>query len=147
MEFKTPAQQKIYETVLPLVKELFGEMVAVREDTPTFGVRSGSAWVQTWVSAWGDDDATVTTRAWLTTGTELTVDFARFLLNANDQMRFGAFGIDKDGDTFFEHTILGSTATKAELKASILAVAGTSDDADDDIVARFGGVRMADRQS
>jgi hypothetical protein len=39
----------------------------------------GSAWVQTWVSAWGEDDATVTTRTWLTTGTELTVDLAWFL--------------------------------------------------------------------
>ena len=147
MEFKTPAQQAIYEKVGPLMKELFGEMVSTRDDRPTFGVRMGSAWVQTWVSAWGDDDATITTRAWLTTGTELTVDLARYLLNANDEMRFGAFGIDKDGDTFFEHTILGSTATKAELKASLLAVAGTSDDYDDEIVSRFGGIRMADRQS
>ena len=147
MEFKTPAQQAIYEKVRPLVTELFGEMATARDDRPSFGIQFGSAWVQTWVSAWGDDDATITTRAWLTTGTELTVDLAKFLLNANDDMRFGAFGIDKDGDTFFEHTILGSTATKAELKASIRAVATTSDDSDDDIVARFGGVRMADRES
>ena len=124
MEFKTPAQQAIWEKLGPLMKELFGEMAVAREDRPTFGVRSGSAWVQTWVSAWGDDDATITTRAWLTTGTELTVDLARYLLNANDDMRFGAFGVDKDGDTFFEHTILGSTLTKEELKASVLAVAG-----------------------
>lgn len=147
MEFKTPAQQGIYEKLRPLVTELFGEMATAREDRPTFGIQFGSAWVQTWVSAWGDDDATITTRAWLTTGTELTIDLAKFLLNANDDMRFGAFGIDKDGDTFFEHTILGSTATKAEIKASIRAVATTSDDYDDDIVARFGGTRMADRQS
>jgi hypothetical protein len=147
MEFKTPAQQGIYEKLRPLVTELFGEMATAREDRPAFGIQFGSAWVQTWVSAWGDDDATITTRAWLTTGTELTIDLAKFLLNANDDMRFGAFGIDKDGDTFFEHTILGSTATKAELKASIRAVATTSDDYDDDIVARFGGTRMADRQS
>ncbi len=147
MEFKTPAHEAIYGKVVPLMKELFGEMVSVRDDRPAFGVRMGSAWVQTWVSAWGDDDATVTTRSWLTTGTELTVDLARFLLNANDEMRFGAFGVDKDGDTFFEHTILGSTASKAELKASILAVANTADDYDDDIVSRFGGTRMADRGS
>jgi len=147
MEFKTPAQQTIYEKVGPLVAELFGETASAREDRPTFGIQFGSAWVQTWVSAWGDDDATITTRAWLTTGTVLTVDLAKFLLNANDEMRFGAFGIDKDGDTFFEHTILGSTVTKAELKVSIRAVASTSDEYDDDIVSRFGGTRMADRPS
>jgi hypothetical protein len=147
MEFKTPAQQAIWEKLGPLMKELFGEMAMAREDRPTYGIRAGSAWVQTWVSAWGDDDGTITTRAWLTTGTELTVDFAKYLLNANDEMRFGAFGVDKEGDTFFEHTILGSTVTKEELKASILAVAGTADDADDAIVAKFGGIRMADRQS
>jgi hypothetical protein len=146
MEFKTPAQGTIYGTVATLMKELFGEMASPREDRPTFGIRYGSAWVQTWVSAWGEDDATVTTRAWLTTGTELTVDLAKFLLRANDDMRFGAFGIDKDGDTFFEHTILGSTVTKEELRASIRAVADTSDENDDEIVSRFGGTRMADRQ-
>jgi hypothetical protein len=145
MEFKTPAQQAIYEKVRPLVSELFGEMASVRDDRPTFGLQFGSAWVQTWVSAWGDDDATITTRAWLTTGTELTVDVARFLLTANDDMRLGAFGIDKDGDTFFEHTILGSTVTKVELKTSIRAVATTADEYDDEIVSRFGGIRMADR--
>ena len=147
MEFKTPSQQAIYEKVVPLMKELFGEMAQAREDRPTFGIRAGSAWVQTWVSAWGDDDATLTTRAWLTTGTELTVDLARYLLNLNDEARFGAFGIDKDGDTFFEHTILGSTVSKEELKASIMAVASTADEHDDEIVSRFGGIRMADRAS
>ena len=147
MEFQTPAQKGVYDTVVPLMKELFGEMASAREDRPTFGVRFGSAWVQTWVSAWGDDDATITTRAWLTSGTEVTADLGRYLLNANADMRFGAFGIDKDGDSFFEHTILGSTVTKAELRASILAVASTADEYDDDIVSRFGGVRMADRPS
>jgi hypothetical protein len=145
MEFQTPAHQAVYERVVPLMKELFGEMVSTYEDRPTFGVRFGSAWVQTWVSPWRDDDATITTRAWLTTGTEVTADLGRFLLKANADMRFGAFGIDKDGDSFFEHTILGSTVTKAELRASILAVASTADEYDDEIVSRFGGVRMADR--
>ena len=97
------------------------------------------------MSAWGDDDATITTRAWLTTGTELTVDLARYLLQLNDDMRFGAFGIDKDGDSFFEHTILGSTVSKVELKASVMAVAEAADEYDDEIVSRFGGTRMADR--
>ncbi len=147
MEFQTPAQQAVYEKVAPLMKELFGEMASPRDDRPTFGVRFGSAWVQTWVSAWGDDDATITTRSWLTTGTELTADLGRFLLNANGEMRFGAFGIDSEGDSFFEHTILGSTVTKQELRASILAVASTADQYDDEIVSRFGGVRMADRSS
>jgi hypothetical protein len=145
MEFKTPSQQAIYEKLVPLMKDLFGEMSKARDDRPTFGVRMGSAWVQTWVAAWGDDDATITTRAWLTTGTELTVDLARYLLQLNDDMRFGAFGIDKDGDTFFEHTILGSTVSKAELKASVMAVAETADEYDDEIVSRFGGTRMVDR--
>jgi len=145
MEFKTPSQQAIYGKVRPLMKELFGEMSRARDDRPAFGVRMGSARVQTWVSAGGDDDATITTRAWLTTGTELTVDLARYLLQLNDDMRFGAFGIDKDGGSFCEHTILGSMASKVELKASIMAVAETADEYDDEIVSRFGGTRMADR--
>jgi hypothetical protein len=38
-----------------------------------------------------------------------------------------------------------STLTKAELKVSIRAVATTAGEYDDEIVSRFGGLRMADR--
>jgi hypothetical protein len=59
-------------------------------------------------------------------------------------MRFGAFGVDKDGDIIFEHTIVGSTIDKEELKSSVKAVLSVADHYDDDIVSRWGGKRALD---
>lgn len=146
MEFKTDAQKAAYERILAMTRELFGELVQLREDQPGFGVSYGSAWVQTWVSAWGDDDASVTTRSWIVTGAELTQELCHDLLRRNDDVRFGAFGVDSDGDVFFEHTIVASTVTKDQLKASVMSVLRTADQADDEIVGRFGGIRMTDKK-
>jgi hypothetical protein len=52
--------------------------------------------------------------------------------------------LDKSGDVTFEHNIVGSTCDKNELKASIMAVVGTADRYDDQIVSRWGGKRASD---
>lgn len=145
MEFQTEAQKACYEKISPWMKELFGEFAVAREDAPVFGVRVGSAVAQTVVFPWGDDDATICTRAYVVMGAELTLDLMRYLLRKNADMRFGAFGIDDDGDIFFEHTVVGSTCDKNELRASVLAVVATADNFDDEIVARWGGQRALDR--
>uniref|UniRef100_A0A7C4GG03 YbjN domain-containing protein n=1 Tax=candidate division WOR-3 bacterium TaxID=2052148 RepID=A0A7C4GG03_UNCW3 len=145
MEFETQAQKKVYEKIAPWMRELFGQFATAHESAPVFGVVFGSTIAHVAVFPWGDDDATITTRAWVVTGTELTPDFMKFLLLQNDKMRFGAFLVDSDGDVFFEHTIVGSTCDKEELKASVLAVAATADRYDDEIVQRWGGQRMLDR--
>lgn len=145
MEFKTSAQKACYEKIVPWAKELFGEFAQAREDAPVFGVMAGSAMVQVAVLPWGDDDATITARAYVVSGAELTPDLMHYLLRKNDDVRFGAFGVDNDGDIFFEHTIVGSTCDKEELKASVMAVVLTADKYDDEIVARWGGQRALDR--
>lgn len=52
---------------------------------------------------------------------------------------FGEFGLDPEKDIFFEHTIVGSTCDKEELRASIMASVMNSDDYDDKIEAKWGG--------
>jgi hypothetical protein len=145
MEFKTAAQKACYEKVVPWMKELFGELAMTTEKAPVIGVVIGSALAQTFIYPWGDDDATICTRAYVVTGAELTPDLMHYLLRENDDMRFGAFGVDKDNDIFFEHTIVGSTCDKNELKASVIAVVRTADIYDDQIIARWGGQRAIDR--
>jgi hypothetical protein len=127
------------------MKELFGELVMMRDDAPVMFVMMGSAVAQVAVMPWGDDDATITTRAYVVTGAELTPDLMLYLLQKNEKMRFGAFGVDEDGDILFEHTIVGSSCDKNELKVSVLAVLRTADEYDDEIVARWGGERALDR--
>jgi hypothetical protein len=145
MEFRTAAQKACYDKIASWMKELFGELAVMRDDAPMVGVMMGSALAQVAVWPWGDDDATITTRAYLVTGAELTPDLMRYLLQKNADMRFGAFGVDQDGDILFEHSIVGSSCDKGELKASVLSVLATADKYDDEIVARWGGERMLDR--
>ena len=145
MEFQTTAHKNCYEKVAKWMRELFGEFAMAREDAPLIAVVIGSAVAQAGVYPWGNDDSTITTRAYVVTGTELTPDLMHFLLRQNADMRFGAFGVDNDNDIFFEHTIVGSSCDKNELKASVLAVVTTADRFDDQIVARWGGQRALDR--
>lgn len=147
MKFDTEPQKQAYERILPWVKELFGELIGIHSESPSLLVHLGSADVHVTVWPWGDDDATVTARSYVIIGAEVTPELMRFLLTENNQMRFGAFGLDKDGDIFFEHSIVGSTVDKEELKASILAVGYTADKYDDQIMGRWGGQRAIDRAS
>ena len=147
MEFRSAAQKACYEKVAPWMKELFGEFVMLRTDAPAMAVVIGSAVAQVGVIPWGNDDATVNTRAYVVTGAEATSELMHFLLRETDNMRFGGFGLDSDDDVFFEHAIVGSSCDKAELKASVMAVVVTADQYDDKIVARWGGQRALDRMS
>jgi len=145
MDFETQAQRECYERVAPWVTELFGGSVLRKPDRPILGVMHGSAFAQVGVFPWGDDDTIITTRAYVVTGTELTADLMRYLLGENAGMRFGAFGVDDEGDIIFEHSIVGSTCDQKELEASVIHVARTADEYDDRIVARWGGERALDQ--
>ena len=145
MQFESKAQEDIYNKVVPWMKEIFGDFARPREDHPSFAIYVGSAYASTAVMTWGEDDAIITTRSWVVTGVELTLELLQYLLRENDTMRFGAFGLDSDNDVFFEHTIVGSTADKHELKASVMAVVMTADRYDDIIAERWGGTRAVDR--
>jgi hypothetical protein len=145
MEFETEAQRECYERVLPWITDLFGGSVLRKPDKPVLGVMHGSAFAQVGVLPWGDDEAIITTRAYVVTGVDLTPELMRFMLEENAGMRFGAFGIDDEGDIIFEHSIVGSTCDQKELEASLVHVARTADDYDDKIVRRWGGERALDQ--
>lgn len=145
LDYDTPAQKSVYERVAPWLRETFGIFAVFRRDVPMVAVQIGSAMAQISVAPWGSDDATITTRAYVVAGIELTPDLMHFLLRENDKMRFGAFGIDKDDSIFFEHTIVGSSCDKEELKGSVMAVVLTADEYDDQIIERWGGSRVIDR--
>jgi len=144
MQFETDSQKECFEKIQGWITELFGGSVLRNPDRPVLGVLEGSAFAQVGVFPWGDQDATITTRAWVVTGAELSEELLSFLLRENGGMHFGAFGIDDEGDIFFEHSIVGSTCDQKELEASVIAVLRTADDYDDRIVTRWGGKRALD---
>lgn len=145
MEFETQAQRACYEQVAPWVTELFGGSLLRKPDRPVLGVLQGSAFAQIGVFPWGDNDAIITTRSYVVSGAELTPELMRFLLYENGGMRFGAFGVDDEGDIIFEHSIVGSTCDRRELETSVTAVILAADDYDDKIVERWGGQRALDQ--
>ena len=144
MEFETKMQQEVYEKIDPWMKEMFGIFVKKREDAPYFGINIGSAFVHVGVHPWGEESATITARAYVAFNVSITPDLMEFLLRENDVMRFGAFGLDKDHDIFFEHTIVGNSCEIEALKSSVLAVGYAVDQYDDTIVTRWGGVRASE---
>lgn len=145
VEFQTEAQKAIYEKVGQYMKELFGEMTGARTDFPAYFLTMGSAAVQVFILSWGDKEAVVNVRSYVVTGAERTPEMLEYLLRENYDMRFGAFGLDKDGDVTFEHNIVGSSCDKSELRTSVMAVLGTADKYDEEIVGRWGGKRAMDR--
>ncbi len=145
MDFRTKVQEETYHKVDDLLGQVFGEMIKKPPERPVFLLQRGTTLTHIAVAPWGDDDAVVMVRAYVNYGADLAPDLLKFLLTENARMRFGAFGIDGDGDIFFEHSIVGSTCDKEEIKASVLAVGSTADDYDERIMERWGGMRTIDR--
>lgn len=145
MEFQTTAQQACYEKVAVWMQELFNKYPCARSDFPGLGMLMGSAIVEVLIYPWENDDAIINTRSYVVTGAQLDANLMHFLLRENVDMRFGAFGIDPQGDILFEHTIVGSSCDKNELKASVVAVSQVADEYDDQIVSQWGGKRALER--
>ena len=142
--FATAAQQAIFERVSVWATEIFGEFAFVDQVDPAVSISHGSATVHVRVMPWLERDARVVVFSWVVTGVPLTPDLMYHLLQQNQLGNFGAFGVDLDGDVTFAHSIVGSTCDKQELRASVMAVALTADEADDAIVRRWGGKRSVD---
>lgn len=146
MEFQSPSQREVYEKVRRWMAELFGTgAVVAPPQAPVLFVRHAEAVGLVAVDPWGQDDATVTVRSYVVSGAPLTPELMRFLLEQNDTMRFGGFGVDGDGDIFFGHSFVGRQCELKELGAAVLAVVTTADEYDDRIRARWGGERAVDR--
>jgi hypothetical protein len=141
--FTNKIQKKCYQKIKPWIEELFGEIVVVDNHIPLFSIPFRSAIAHVIINPW-QDDAVITTRAYVVSGANLIPDLLFFLLRKNASMRFGAFGIDEDGEIVFEHNIVGSTCDKEELNASVIEVMRMADKYDDEIIRKWGGKRAID---
>lgn len=145
MEFKNNAQERCYARVGQFMREIFGEQCRALPDGPVFFASSGSTLATVEVCAWKDDSAVVSVLSWVVTDVEPMPALMSYLLHKNDEVLFGAFGMDDANDIFFRQAILGTTLDKDELKSAVSAVLCTADQCDDEIVSKFGGKRAADR--
>ena len=147
MEFKSSAQKECYERIAPWMHELFSDGVVVFEDEPLFIVNLGSAVASTRVLDWSNGEALITTRSYVVTDIAITPELSYYLLRENNGNYFGRFAFDAENDIVFEHSLVGSTCDRIELRHSVTTVIRIADDYDDEIVARWGGKRALDRWS
>lgn len=146
MQFQTPTQQSCYEKISPWMVELFEDAVMSYEaEEPVFVINFGSAVAYTEVIPWGENEAIVVTRSWVVTDIAISPDLMYYLLRENDSLYFGRFAIDDEDHIVFEHSLVGSSCDRQELKASVVTVVKFADEYDDKIVTRWGGQRAADR--
>lgn len=145
MEFKNQVHSDAYERVRQLMTQLYGESFGADEEAPRFTVSAGSTRVDLWVLPWAEESAVVSARAWVTMGAQLDESLLKYLLELNDETIFGAFGLDKEGDIFFEQNVLADNLDKSELREAVGAVRHYADRYDDEIQKRWGGQRLADR--
>ena len=143
MEFANAAHRETHDRVEEYLGELFEDPYLDRE-TAHFYVRYGTTVLEIAVDPYGPDDTMVQVMAYCVQGVRLEPDLLLGLLELNHHLAFGAFSV-VGRDIFLSHTLFGRGLERAALLSAIAAVANTSDEYDDRIVAKYGGQTALDR--
>ena len=142
MEFKTAAHKQAHERARDYLHALFGE-VNVTQVGDTLALPEGSTFVYVRAFPIGDKQAGVEVFSYVVIDVEVTEALMRHLLTYNLRLIFGSFGLSVDeggkGAVILSHTILGDGMERAQLYASVAAIARAADDLDDQLIATFGG--------
>lgn len=108
-----------------------------------FSIRYGSARVFVRVVDWGDGDSVISLWSIAVRGAAPSPALNEYVAYETDNYVFGHLSLVKrsDGtvDINLSHRILGNYLDEGELMHSVIALAKTTDDLDDDLAARFGG--------
>jgi len=138
MDFQNEAQEACYQRVRELMTQLFGEEASPDPNAPSFVLRRGSADVHVSVAAL-EEQAVVSVFSWVATGVTPSEELYRYLLTENTNFVFGGFALGGDNSVIYQHSVVGDTIDKQQLRASVRAVADVADGYDDQIAGRFGG--------
>ena|SRR5437868_8147435 len=148
MEFKNAAYKQAYDRARDYLHVLFGE-VNVTQMGETLALQEGSTFVYVRAFPIGEKQAGVEVFSYVVLDVEITEALMRHLLTYNLRLVFGSFGlsIDEDGKgaIVLSHTILGNEMERAQLYASVSAVARAADDLDDQLIAIYGGKTAFDK--
>ena len=143
MQFANDNQADTFKAVKVYLSELF-DADTFNEDEGHFYVSYGSTVLEISVEPYGPEEAMVIVMAYCVQGVEVDEDLLLGLLELNHTLPFGAFSL-VGSDLFLSYGIFGRTLERSTLLNAIAAVANTSDDYDDRIVAKYGGERALDR--
>lgn len=117
---QTRVQVSVFKKILPWIVEIYGDRAIPRTNVLVVDVDSNRICIT--VGPRGEDNAVITSVARVLTGVEATPELLQFLLMENLTVQFGAFGIDPHGDVSLQHTLLGTTCTKQDLRACAQAL-------------------------
>ncbi|HEU4521915.1 MAG TPA: YbjN domain-containing protein [Thermoanaerobaculia bacterium] len=142
-QFHTQCQEEVYRQVKSYLDELVDEHFDDAEHCD-FYLKYGSTVLEISIHPWEDDDAVVEILAFCVKGVEPSSDLMRELLELNSEVVLGAFSMVAN-EIFFSHSFLGRRLRPEQLIASLDMVASTSDEYDEQIVAKYGGETALER--
>jgi hypothetical protein len=143
MEFEHETHRETHEKVRKYLGRLFDKPFQDPDDGH-FYVTYGSTVLEIAVDAYGPEEAIVRMMAYCVQGVEVSENLERGLLETNLDLPIGAFALI-GRDVFLCYSILGKATNYRSLLDALAAVANTSDEYDDLIVARFGGETAIER--
>jgi hypothetical protein len=136
-----PQQSERRAETLRQVGEYLGELFDepfLDPETEHYYVGYGTTVLEVSVDLYGPEEAIVRITAYCVQNVDVQPDLAVGLLELNHELPFGAFEL-VGGDIFYSHSLFGRGLNRSSLLGAIAAVATTSDDYDDRIVAKYGG--------
>lgn len=113
-------------------------------DEESFIINKGSTQVLVKAENITEDHVVIDLISHVVKNAKVDDNLKNFLLRANSELKFGAFGLLFDDTITFQHSILANDFSEVDLKSSINAVASVADYYDDIIVEKSGGKRALD---
>ena len=149
LQFENEIHEKVHGNIQKWGRELYGETLRMGQNG-TFRINFGSAIIFISINSWSEDECIIHIWTPLIDEIEITADLTQYLLQQNRQMPpFGGFSIGtKTDDSEYicmEETMVGSSATKDELRQAVYIMGQMADDYDDEIRSKWGGKRNRDR--
>jgi len=140
--FHTHCQEEVYRQVKSYLDELVEEHFDDAEHCD-FYFKYGSTVLEISIEPYQGDDAVVEVLAFCVQGIEPSTELMQELLRLNSEVPLGAFSA-VGRDIFYSHSFLGRRLRPEQLIASLDSVASISDEYDEKIVAKYGGVTALD---
>ena len=143
MEFEHDLHRETHEKLGQYLGDFFDQPFRDPDDGH-FYVTYGSTVLEISVDPYGPEETIVRLVAYCVQGVEVSENLERGLLETNLDLPVGGFSLIGN-DVFLCYSVFGKTMDSRSLLDAIAAVATTSDEYDDRIVARFGGKTAVER--
>jgi len=141
-QFHTRCQEEVYRQVKSYLDELVDEHFDDAEHCD-FYFKYGSTVLEISILPYQEDDAVVEVLAFCVQNVEPSFELMQELLTLNAEIPLGGFSAI-GRDIYYSHSFLGRRLRPEQLIASLDSVASISDEYDEKLVAKYGGVTALD---